>query len=319
MPYGRKRAPGWLSRRSLLHGLAAGCGGGVAVASLLGGCEDESVAVPAADAGTDAAADVGVDVGADLPEDAGADVAADLSADVAAPEPDVAADLAPDLRRPGILSVPADDLDISARELAYRTDREARAYLAVPNRPGQFAGLVLIHDEAGLTEHIRDVARRFAKTGGCVALAPDLTARDPPALLADLTGALDTLAAQPEVGANRHGVVGFGWGGTQALLLAAATPRVRAAVCYYAPIPAPADVLRTVAAPVLGLYGMLDLAVNAGLPELERVLKEAGHPLDQRLYAAGHAFNDDTGPGYDEPAALAAWAPTIGWFEMYLG
>ena len=40
--------------------------------------------------------------------------------------------------------------------------------------------------------------------------------------------------------------------------------------------------------------------------------------LAAALLAAGHGFNDDTAASYDEAAAVAAWAVTIGWFDPHL-
>jgi carboxymethylenebutenolidase len=291
-------------------------------APLLAGCTDETTGADAAsavpDAGVDAASlgaeaapavvpvDAAPDSAADVPAepDAGVDAAADLSADVA-----------PDAARPGILTVPADDPDVTTSELTFQGQGEVHAYLAVPNRVGSFAGLILIPDERGLTEHLRDVARRFAKTG-CVALVPDLRTLTAEALLADLNATLEALSRQPQVGANRHGAAGFGDGGTRALRFAAANPGIRAVVAYYAPPPAPLD---TIAAAVLGQYGATDDAVNATIPDLQRALLQAGKPFDKHLYpSAGHGFNDDTAPGYNEDAAVAAWPFTIGWMELYL-
>ena len=272
---------------------------------------DAAVAVAAADAGVDAGPDAGVDAA----PDAGVDSAADGPADSAA---DAMADATSDLARRGILSVPADDPDVTVTEVTFTSDHEVHAYLAVPSRIGTFAGLVLVPGEDGLTEHVRDVARRLAKTGGCVALAPDLGTRSAEALLADLSAALEALARQPQVGANRLGAIGFGAGGTRALRFAGANARVRAVVAYYAPTPMPADALKTTSASVLGQYGMSDDATNAGIAELERVLKEAGRTFEKRFYAAGAGFNDDSASTYDEAAAVAAWPYTVGWMEMYL-
>ena len=324
--YGPAGAFPWLTRRWVLGGLALGCGAGVAVPSLLGGCTDEEVAVPPAPdaaAASDAAGapdaaslpDAAPDATDDLPRAAaddgspaaGADVAADAGAEAAS---DAATEV-----RPGVLTVPPDHPDVLARDLTFGGN--LRGYLAVPSFPGTFAGLVLIPDQGGLTDHIRDVARRFARSG-CAAIVPDLAGRAPDTLIADLNAALDTLAVQPQLGPNRYGAAGFGPGGTQALRFAAATPRVRAVVTYYAPVPTPADGLKTISAAVLGHYAMLDVVVNAGVPEVERVLKEAGRTFEKRFYLAPHGFNDDTAPTYDETATLGAWSPTLLWFETYL-
>jgi carboxymethylenebutenolidase len=293
-----------------------------AAATLLVGCADEAVVAgadaasrePGIDAGADAGMDAapGVDADADVEIDAGADSAPALQPDTG---PDLAADLAAAAPRPGILSVPADDPDVTARELMLAG--AVRAYLAVPNRVGSFAGLVLVPDERGLTDHLRDVARRFAKTG-CVALVPDVGSTEEPGLQAALDAALVALASQPQVGATRTGAVGFAGGGTRALRFAAANSKVRAVVAYYAPNPMPIDLLKSIGAAVLGQYGEKDTTLDAGIAELERLMKEAGKTFEKRRYPAGSGFNDDTGPGYDEAAAVAAWPYTIGWMESYL-
>ena len=58
------------------------------------------------------------------------------------------------------------------------------AYLAKPEAGGPYPGVVVIHEIYGLTDHIKDVASRFARQG-CVALAPDLFSR--PSLVRILT------------------------------------------------------------------------------------------------------------------------------------
>jgi carboxymethylenebutenolidase len=337
---------GILSRRAVLRRLALICGSTVTASSLLAACSDDML--PAGrdggidagfDAGRDAVEDVVADGAADAAAggdtDGGADGAADAGADA---EPDAGAGAAADAPRPGIMSVPEDDPDVMARELTYRSATDVRAYLAVPAFPGSFAGLILIHENRGLTEHIKDVARRFAKSG-CVALAPDLASRAggtasmsadalaaffanarPEDLIADLGAALGVLAKEPKVGANRYGTCGFCFGGGYALRFAAANPQIRAAVVYYGPTPDPPELMKTTNAAILGQYGALDDRVNASIPALERVMMEAGKTFEKRLYAgAGHGFNNDTGPGYDEDAAVAAWPFTIGWFERSLG
>jgi carboxymethylenebutenolidase len=293
-------------------------------AALLAGCADESKGADesrGADAAT-GALDAGLDTGIDLEVDAIPDTAAvelDAAADAAALEPDAGPDLAYDAAaapppRPGILSVPADDPDVTVSELVLAAG--SPAYLAVPNRVGTFAGLVLIPDAAGPTEHLRDVARRFAKTG-CVALIPNVGIREESELLAVLDAALAALASQSQVGPTRTGAVGFGEGGTRALRFAATNPKVRAVVAYYA-TPPTSEQLQGINAAVLGQYGELDTAVDATIPDLERALKDAGKPFEKRLYPAGHGFNDDSRPGYDEAAAVAAWPYTVGWMEVYL-
>ncbi len=53
---------------------------------------------------------------------------------------------------------------------------KAGGYLSAPPGEGRFPAVVVIHENRGLNEHTRDVARRFAAEG-FVALAPDALLR----------------------------------------------------------------------------------------------------------------------------------------------
>ena len=92
--------------------------------------------------------------------------------------------------------------------------------------------VVLVHDDQGLTDAVRESARLLAAEG-FVALAPDLLSRlaDIPApaptgrpvapvarlpleaTVQDVAGAFELLARDPGVDAGRISVIGFGWGG----------------------------------------------------------------------------------------------------------
>src|SRR5688572_32774296 len=52
-------------------------------------------------------------------------------------------------------------------------EQHIRAYWAHPHIGGPFPGLVLLHDDRGLSAHIRAMVHRFAEVGYYVA-APDL-------------------------------------------------------------------------------------------------------------------------------------------------
>lgn len=207
-------------------------------------------------------------------------------------------------------------------------------------------GLVLIEEIWGLVPHIRAVADRFAAEGYLV-LAPELLgdilgaengqdlmeARDDPdearrtavqpklrelfsgprdpafaaGAVARLTKLVDALAEEPGV-TGRIAVLGFCFGGTYAFALAAADPRVRAAVPFYGGAPSPAEIAR-IEAPVLAFYGQHDERLVAALPEVEAAFAEAGKDFTATVYPdAGHAFFNDTNPhAYREADAQDAW------------
>ena len=233
-----------------------------------------------------------------------------------------------------VLSVSEDDPDVRARNVNFPGPESAMlGYLAQPAAAGTYPGVIVNHEIFGMTDHIRDVARRLAKVG-FVALAVDLVSRaggsDKPNVdivgtlvqgsvddrVADLNAGVVFLESLPGYN-DKLGVIGFCYGGGMTLSFAAANPDVLAAVPYYGPTPQPASVMRGTKAAILAQYGGDDTRVNAGIPDLEAAL--AGKTFEKRIYAgAGHAFNNDTGGAYNEEAAVEAWAATIDWLQTYL-
>lgn len=211
-----------------------------------------------------------------------------------------------------------------------------QGYLALPEGPGPHRAVVVIQEWWGLDEHIADVTRRFAEAG-FVALAPDLyhgqVAAEPddaqklamglaiPEATKEMAGAAAYLAGRDDVAPKRVGAIGFCMGGTLALVLAAASPQVGAVASFYGGRPLSADDLRTIAAPVLAIFGERDQGIP---PErhaaLDTTLNDLGVPHAIYVYpGAPHAFfNDNRAHSYRPEAARDAWARTLAWFEKYL-
>lgn len=213
-------------------------------------------------------------------------------------------------------------------------------YISRP-QPGpdaaRFPGLLLIHENNGLNEHIRDVARRLAAAGYFV-LAVDQLSRqggsgsflspdDARAASSDLSddkvvGDLDAassyLGAHSLVEAGRIGVMGFGWGGARAFLYAAANPALQAAVVFCGS-PPPEDQFAAIEAPVLGNYAGRDSAVTSTVAATESAMQRLGKSFDAKIYpAAEHAFFNDDGPHYDAAAAQDSWFRTLAFLRKHL-
>jgi carboxymethylenebutenolidase len=56
---------------------------------------------------------------------------------------------------------------------AMRTESLGTSYLALPDGPAPYPGVVVVHEASGLNDNIRDICRRFAAEG-YVALGVDL-------------------------------------------------------------------------------------------------------------------------------------------------
>lgn len=238
---------------------------------------------------------------------------------------------------PGI-TVPPDDPAIRVEEVRYRgKPGEILAYYARPRSADPVPGVLVIHENRGLVEHIKDVARRYAKVG-YAAIAPDLaspgggTARftdlaEVSALLgrispedhtAELLAALTHLRGLPGVRRDRTAATGFCFGGGLCWRVATQDQQLRAASPYYGIAPPLADVPRIRAA-VLGIYAGNDTRINQSIASLEAALRQANVTYKITIYPnVDHAFHNDTGRSHNEAAAKAAWQETLAWFERYV-
>jgi carboxymethylenebutenolidase len=325
---------GHMSRREMLRRLLGICGSAAAAAALLAACGASTTAAPSPQP---AAPPTSPPPPTTAPEATAAPTEAAAAPTTAAAAPTAAATAQPAAGgATSPLSVPADDPDVTGTDVSYQSDTEIKGYLARPKAEGAYPGVIVIHENRGLTDHIRDVARRLAKAG-YIALAPDLASRGggtaqlgtniqgffgnakPEELVKDLNAGVDFLGQQAGIVPDKYGVVGFCFGGAYTLRLAAANPKMAAAVCYYGVTPEPASQMSATNAAILGQYGGNDARVNGTIPALEQVMQDSGKTYEKRIYdGANHAFNNDTGQNYNEATAVTAWQETLGWFEKYL-
>ena len=225
-------------------------------------------------------------------------------------------------------------ITVSKPEIKGADGAPLMAYVAKPIVSGRVPGVMVIHENRGQTEHIRDVVRRAA-TAGFVAVNIDLTARQGGGdKLGDAaTGAIGSLPLQQKLGdhnaaltyllANTSGAVGavgFCFGGGEVWNLLAAGANLKAAAPYYGPQPSNyQDIGSKTKAATLAVYAEQDTRITSTAPQMEEQLKKAGVP-NQILVVAGvnHAFHNDTGARYAPDAAQRAWVATIEWFRKYL-
>jgi carboxymethylenebutenolidase len=199
-----------------------------------------------------------------------------------------------------------------------------------------FGAVLVMHENRGLTEHIANVAGRFA-AAGYAALALDLLSEEggtasfadagevtgalgqvmPARFVEDMRSALDELVRR--VPGKKVGAIGFCFGGGVVWrLLGSKDPRVAAAAPFYGPLPSGVDFVGSQAA-VLGVYAELDTNVNGSRETATSLLAGAGltHEIVTFL-GANHAFFNDTGARYNAEAASAAWAKVLAWFGEHL-
>ena len=235
------------------------------------------------------------------------------------------------------VTVQPTDPAIDVRDVSFKGKAgDIFAYLAKPRAAGSYPGVIVIHENRGLVEHIKDVARRYAKED-FVALAVDLVSRaggtqaneaqntgalgraNPDDLVQDLLSGVDYLKQQSFVKAGALGVTGFCFGGGFTWELAVASPEIKAAVPYYGTTQRVIDKLGQTNAAVLAMYGSLDRSITPQAAATEEKLKAANKTYQIKIYdGANHAFFNDTGGSYNADAAKDAWQLTLGWFRKYL-
>jgi carboxymethylenebutenolidase len=198
-------------------------------------------------------------------------------------------------------------------------------------------GVLVIHENIGLTEHIKDVTRRVARAG-YVALGVDLLSRvggtsqfpdsvqagaaynrvGRQAFLEDMLAALAYLKGLSGVRPDRLGAVGFCAGGGNCFNLAVNTTDLAAAVVFYGTPVVPIDQVDKLP-PVLCNYAELDRALTGQMSTVMSALLDRRKTFAFHVYeGANHAFHNDTGPRYDPAAACDAWSKTLAFFNVHL-
>jgi carboxymethylenebutenolidase len=229
--------------------------------------------------------------------------------------------------------------DIVSREVSYPGRAcELKAFVAEPADDGARPAVIVVQEWWGLNDHIRDVARRFAREG-YFAIAPDLYSRQghkvatEPNLaeelmsglkkedgVADLRTTLEWMRAQKQTQSARIGIIGFCMGGSYALLLPCETRELSAAAPFYGEIPLD-EKLKNLSCPILYVYGENDGWIQRkDVERLAAALKKFGKQGEVKIYpGCSHGFFNDTRPDVYRPTeAKDAWERTLKLFAANL-
>ena len=214
-------------------------------------------------------------------------------------------------------------------------NEKTNGYLVRPaNATGKLPAVLVVHENRGLNPHIEDIARRLALEN-FLTFAPDALAAvggypgdedkarelfptlDRAKTAEDMLASANYLKTRPE-STGKIGVVGFCWGGGVAHTLATRMPDLAAAVPFYGGAPAPTEAAKVKAALLVHLADN-DQRVTDSFAAYEPALKAAGVRYEAHKYpGAGHGFNNDTTPRYNEQAAKLAWDRTVAFFKKEL-
>jgi carboxymethylenebutenolidase len=240
------------------------------------------------------------------------------------------------------VSIPHEfDTSLDSMAVAFRNGNAmAMGYLSQPKMDGTYPGVILVHDESGLTTQAQGTARQVA-TSGYVTLAPDFLS--PVGGTASFRGidedlkravsslprdtvtavggqAIAHLGAMKRVVKNRIGMVGFGWGGSAALACAIAHPSLAACVVFNAELKQPVPSLEKLKAPLLAIYAGDDGAAVAGISAFEGALKQHRHAHVIKVFpGVQRGFHDPAfGKVYNAAAAKEAWSMVVQHLDMNL-
>jgi len=215
-----------------------------------------------------------------------------------------------------------------------------QAYLAQPQLPGSYPGIVVLQEIFGINSHIRDVTERIAKLG-YVAIAPALFERIAPGfeagytpdaietgknyamqtkaseLLSDVQTAIDYLKTETQVKKDGFGCIGFCFGGHVAYLTAT-LPDIKATASFYGAgiatrTPgggAPTSTLTPdIKGTIYAFFGKEDASIpQEQVDQIEAELEK--YKKEHRLFrydGADHGFFCDHRLSYNPSSAADAW------------
>lgn len=226
------------------------------------------------------------------------------------------------------------------------SDGEIPAYRAMPAKGRNFPVVLVVQEIFGVHEHIKDICRRLAKQG-YLAIAAEMYARQGDVsklernqimsvvskvpdsqVMADLD-ATAAWARKNSGHASKLAITGFCWGGRIVWLYAAHNPRLKAGIAWYGRLTGsktelqpghPLDMVKSINAPILGLYGGADSGIpNETVEQMQKSLKDGGKPSEIKLYPdTPHAFHADYRPSYRKEQAQDGWARLLEWLKKNL-
>lgn len=225
---------------------------------------------------------------------------------------------------------------------------QANGYLVYPSAPnenksgnnnGTLPAVVMIHENKGLNDHIKNMANLLARNG-YVVLAVDLFKgevttdrnrsseltqyiRDNPDIATvNLQSAVKYLASLPNVNAEKIASLGWCFGGAQSLQLALNSQDhpLSATIIYYGRLITDNATLAKIKWPVLGIFGDQDSSIPVDtVKAFESALNSNNIPNEIYIFkGVGHAFANPSGDNYAPTETKDAWDKTLSFLDKHL-
>lgn len=210
---------------------------------------------------------------------------------------------------------------------------DVSGYLAKPATPGDYPGVVMVHEWWGLNDNVKEMADNLA-SHGYVVLAVDLydgevattsdqarqliSTFDSEQGIQNMNSAVSLLIDDYSV--DKIGSIGWCFGGGQSLNLALNNSDVDATVIYYGSLAVDPERLSAIQWPVLGIFAGLDKGIpSETVIAFESALNKLG--VENQIYiydGVDHGFANPSGERYAPEESKDAWAKTISFLESIL-
>ena len=219
----------------------------------------------------------------------------------------------------------------------------ASGYLVYPvlnpnNNTQKLPAVIMIHENRGLNDNIKDTADLLSRQG-YVVLAVDLfegeVTTDPnrarelssavrnnsDIAIENMKSAVRYLTSLENVNGSRIASLGWCFGGGQSLQLALNSEEhpLAATVIYYGNLVNDTEALSKIKWPVLGIFGDQDQSIPVdSVMQFEQALNEIGIINEIYIYpGVGHAFANPSGDNYAPKETADAWKKTLAFLEKY--
>jgi carboxymethylenebutenolidase len=224
----------------------------------------------------------------------------------------------------------------------------AKGYLVYPSpdsstqnnqKKEKLPAVVMIHENKGLNDYIKNSANLLAKHG-FVVLAVDLfkgeTTSDqnrsreltsmirehPNIAIENMKSAERYLSSLENVNASRIASLGWCFGGGQSLQLALNSKDhpLSATIIYYGvPLTNDTKALSNIKWPVLGIFGAKDMSIPIeSVKQFQKALNKSGITNEIYIYpGVGHAFANPSNPNYAAKETSDAWKKTLAFLGKY--
>ena len=218
-------------------------------------------------------------------------------------------------------------------------------YLVYPNQNQsgekvKLPAVVMIHENKGLNDYIKESANLLAKNG-YVVLAVDLfngevvtdnqersgqltgAIRENPGIaIENMKAAVNYLGSLDNVEPSKIASLGWCFGGQQSLQLAinSKDDPLAATVIYYGRLTNDSQAISNITSPVLGIFGGKDQSISVdSVMQFQKALNDTGITNEIYVYPnVGHAFANPSNDNYAPTETADAWKKTLDFLNRNL-